>query len=236
MDKQAFIQNVRNWQADAVETALASDLSLGNYTDKIGKTPLHHCAEIDATKFHLSVDDSLKTARALLSAGADVNAVRIIIDDGEEFHATPLWYAVAWGKNFELAQFLLTNAARPDDNAVGAAIWDQDLRMAALLRSHGARVDAPFRHETPLLRTVKARRLMLLKWLVDNGAQINFQDDQGYTALHHAAKGTHTLTQVEELLQYGANPALEARDGSTAISLATDRGRTKLVALLEKFL
>jgi ankyrin repeat protein len=146
-----------------------------------------------------------------------------------------LWYAIAWGKNFELARLLLENGASPDDHATGAAIWDQDLRLAVLLRSHGAQILAPFRYETPLLRTVKARRLMLLKWLVDNGAQINFQDEQGYTALHYAARGTHTLTQVEELLHYGAKPALTARDGSTPISLATDRGKEKLVPLLEKF-
>jgi len=235
MDKRAFIKSVRTWQSEVVSNALAVDPDLAKCVDKIGKTPLHHCAEIDAKKFRLSVDDSLKTARALLGAGADVNAIRIIIDDGQEFYATPLWYAVAWGRNYDLARLLLECGARPDDNAVGSAIWDQDLRMAELLRTHGAKIDHMARGETPLLGNVKARRLKLLKWLIDNGANINFQDTSGYTALHYAAKGGHTLAQVEELLSYGAKPQIKAMDGSTPIALAEAKGKSKLVKLLKSF-
>lgn len=235
MDKRAFIQSVRNWQADAVRNALASDPGLANYADKIGKTPLHHCAEIDAKKFGLNLSASIDTAQALLLAGADLNAIRAIIDDGEEFHASPLWYAVAWGKNYDLARLLLESGARPDDNAAGSAIWDQDLRIAELLRTHGANIDHQSRGETPLLRTAKARRLKLLKWLIDHGADINFQDANGFSALHYAAKGTHTLVQVEELLSYGAKPQLKARDGSTPVTLAEAKGKPKLVRLLRSF-
>jgi len=170
-----------------------------------------------------------------MGASADVNAIRTIIDDGEEFQATPLWYAVAWGKNYDLARLLLEGGARPDDNAVSSAIWDQDLRIAELLRTHGANIDHQSRGETPLLRTVKARRLKLLKWLIDNGADINFQDPHGFSALHYAAKGTHTLVQVEELLSYGAQPGLKANDGNTPIALAEAKGKSRLVKLLMSF-
>ena len=235
MDKRAFIRSVRNWQAEAVGTALAADRVLAKYTDKIGKTPLHHCAEIDAKKLHLNTNDSLETARALLAAEADVNAIRIIMDDGEEFHASPLWYAVAWGKNYDLARLLLENGAHPVDNAIGSAIWDQDLRMAELLRTHGANIDHVSRNETPLLRTVKGRRLKLLKWMIDHGADINFQDASGYAGLHYAVSGSHTLAQVEELLSYGARPQLRAKDGSTPIALAKEKGKSRLVKLLNSF-
>jgi ankyrin repeat protein len=233
MDKRVFVQNVRTWKSEAVKTALATDSTLANYTDKIGKAPLHHCAEMNATKFRLSVADSLKTARALLRAGADVNAIRIIIDDGEEFYASPLWYAVAWGKNYELVRLLLENGARPDHNAVGSAIWDQDEKLAELLRVHGGNIDHEFRGETPLLRTVKAKRLKLLQWLTDNGADINFQDAKGYSALHYAAIGSHTLVQIAELLRWGANPNAKAKNGSTPIALAQAQGKTKLVKLFQ---
>jgi ankyrin repeat protein len=218
-----------------VTSALVNDRDLANYTDKIGKTPLHHCAEIDAEKLRLNVDDSLETARALLFAGGDVNAARVIIDEGEEFLATPLWYAVAWGKNYDLVHLLLESGARPDDNATGSAIWDQNLRIAELLRSYGANIDHLSRGETPLLRTVKARRLHLLKWLVDHGADINFQDAEGFAALHYAVKRDHTLAQIDELLSCGARPELKANDGSTAIGLAAAKEKSKLVRLLESF-
>ena len=236
MDKRKFIKSVRNWESRVVETALADDPALARDVDKIGKTPLHHCAEIDPKKFRLKVANSIETAKALLDAGADVNAIRIIMDEGEEFLATPLWYAVAWGKNLALARLLLETGAHPDNNAVGAAIWDQDLAMAELLRSHGGEIDHTFRGETPLLRTVKGKRLRLLKWLTENGADINARDDKGYTALHYAAKGTHTLVQVEELLRHGARPDIQAKDNSTALSLARALKEKKLVALLDEFL
>jgi ankyrin repeat protein len=235
MDKRAFITSVRGWQASAVKAALSAEPDLASYVDKIGKTPLHHCAEIDPSKSHLNVADSLKTAGALLDAGAEVNAIRIIIDDGEEFQATPLWYAVAWGKNYDLVRLLLEQGAQPDHNATGSAIWDQDLRTAELLRTHGGNIDHASNDGTPLFRNVKARRLKLVKWLIDHGAKINFQDASGFSALHYAVKGKHTLSQVEELLSYGAKPQLPAKDGSTPLSLAEARGKPRLVKLLKSF-
>jgi ankyrin repeat protein len=236
VDKRAFIKAVRTWDSRTVEAAVANDPGLARHIDQLGKTPLHHCAEINPKKFGLKASESIATAKTLLDAGADVNAVRIILDEGEEFLATPLWYAVGWGKNLALARLLLETGAHPDNNAVGAAIWDQDLTMAELLRSHGGDIEHTFRGETPLLRTVRAKRLRLLKWLTENGADLNTQDASGSTVLHHAVKGTHTLAQVEELLRHGARPDIEAKGGSTPLSLARELGKKKMVVLLDKFL
>ena len=111
-------------------------------------------------------------------------------------------------------RLLLEQGARPDHNATSSAIWDQDLRIAELLRTHGGNLDYVSGGGTPLLRTVKARRLKLVKWLIDHGANINFQDPEGFSALHYAVTSTHTLSQIEELLSYGAKPQLPARDGT----------------------
>lgn len=232
MDKRAFIKAVRGWDSVAVADALAGEPALARYIDQIGKTPLHHCAEINPKKFQLQVAKSIATAKALLDAGADVNAVRVIIDDGEKFAATPLWYSVAWGKNLALARLLLETGAHPDDNAMGSAIWDQDLMMAELLRSHGGNIDHKFRGETPLLRTARARRLRLLNWLTENGADINVKDPAGYTVLHYSVKGAHTLGEIESLLKHGARPNAKAKDGSTPLSLAQAAGKKRVVELI----
>lgn len=234
MDKRTFIRSVRNWESDTVKSVLAKDSSLSMYKDQNGKAALHHCAETNAQKTGLSVADSIKTARALISAGADVNALRIIMDEGEEFHARPLWYAVAWGKNFELARFLLGKGADPND-CMFAAVWDENLRIAKLLHSHGAEIDPVAHDGTPLLLMIKSKRFKLLDWIIARGANINSQDDKGYTGLHFAVKRKFTLAQVKMLLDHGANPLLKAKDGSTPISLAADHGRTKLVALLREY-
>jgi ankyrin repeat/SAM/basic leucine zipper domain-containing protein 1 len=235
MDRRSFIKSVKNWDAVSVESALVDDPRLSRYADQTGRTPLHHCAEVNPKKVHLDVADSIKTAKALLSAGADVNATRIIMDEGKPFYASPLWYAVAWGKNFELARFLLENGAVPDDNATRSAIWDEDLRMAELLRLHGADIDAHLPDGTPLLQNVKSKRFRLISWLVSHGANINFQDERGYTALRYAVESRHTLAQVEELLRCGADARLEAKDGHTPASRAKSLGRPRLVPILEHF-
>ena len=234
MQKRLFIKQVRDWNASAVGNALKEEPELARYVDDIGKTPLHHCAAMNTLESKHDVASSVATAEALISSGADVNAVRIIIDDGEEFRATPLWYAIAWGKNPALTRFLLKQGARPDDNAVRSAIWDQDLEIANLLLSFGANIDAEIHQQTPLLETVKSKRMKLLGWLVGNGARINFQDDQGYSALHYAVKRNH-LKQVAELLQLGADPELKGKDGATPLSLARKLGRQNLQSCLKKF-
>ena len=182
MDKKAFLKNVRTWKSDVVKAALAKDPGLATYIDPTGKAPLHHCAATNAAKSGLKTKDSIKTARSLLEAGADVNAIRVIIDDGEEFHASPLWYAIAWGKNAKLGRFLLENGSKPH-NCMWAATWDQDLETTGLLLAYGADVDPVFHNETPLLQLVRSKRLRLLGWLIKNGANINFQDEKGYTPL-----------------------------------------------------
>ena len=75
---RTFITSVRSWQVSAVRRGTQRRADLASCADKIGKTPLHHCAGIDPRKFHLDVNDSLKPPPRLLRAGADVNAIRII--------------------------------------------------------------------------------------------------------------------------------------------------------------
>ena len=230
MDKRQFISDVRNWNARAVAKAIAEAPELANFEDRSRKTPLHHCAGINAKDAGLPVRNSIETTKTLIEAGADVNAVRTILDDGEEFHATPLWYAVAWGRNLRLSRFLLEQGAKPN-GCMWAACWDQSVEMATLLRRFGAEVDPVFHDETPLLLIVKSKRMKLLPWLVANGANVNAQDKLGFTALHYAVKRNHNLKQMEQLLELGADPSLKARNGSSPMSLAEGAGKRKLVTL-----
>ena len=87
-------------------------------------------------------------------------------------------------------------------------------------------------NETPLLLAIKSRRLKLFEWLLQSGANINFQDENGYSGLSYAIKRKYTLDEVRMLSDHGADPLLKASDGSTSLSFARDQRQTRLVALL----
>ena len=62
---------------------------------------------------------------------------------------------------------------------------------------------------------------------VDIGAR----DDDGWTALMHAARGGHQGT-VKVLLEHGANVHSENNEGGTALHVAAEYGRSEVVRLL----
>ena len=69
-----------------------------------------------------------------------------------------------------------------------ALVYADDLASAKLLRRHGARIDEVFDGETPLIYAMRHRRARFAKWLLSQGANPNFSDGRGLTALHHAVR------------------------------------------------
>lgn len=74
--------------------------------------------------------------------------------------------------------------------------------------------------------------------LADGKADINHQNNFGYTALIEAVAltdGSKVYQQiVQELLAYNANKELRDDNGMTALEYAKDRGYTEMIELLEK--
>lgn len=231
MDQKTFIQLVQTWQAAEVRAALAAKPSFATMVAPNGMTPLHRCCRTNLKKSGLPAKASIGTAKALLKAGADVNTVRIIIDEGEEFRATPLWYAVAWGQNAALAKFLLEQGADPN-NCLFASAWAQDATLTEMLLQYGAAVDPVAFGETPLMFILKARKLAAAAVLIKHGADINHRDAQGFTVLHHAVKKKFTQQQTGELLKLGADRSVKNNDGENPSELAKQLGQTGLAKLL----
>jgi ankyrin repeat protein len=80
------------------------------------------------------------------------------------------------------------------------------------------------RGETPLMVACSAQSAVSLRPLIDAGADLNAQDNKGFTALMHAmeadAKGA-----FEELLMRGANPMLPNRYGKNLLDMAIDQNK-----------
>ena len=70
-----------------------------------------------------------------------------------------------------------------------------------------------------------------VKRLIEEGADVNAQDIDGYTALMTASANGHPeVTKL--LIEGGANVNAQSNDGETALMLALMRGRNEITQLL----
>jgi ankyrin repeat protein len=219
ISKTSFLEAVRNWEAKEVSEALRQRPEFASVTDSRGRTPLHVCAN-RALRSTSESASAVATAKALVKAGADVNAVQPIPDDGEIFRATALWYALAWGRNRTLASYLLKCKANPN-HCMFALVYADDLTSAKLVKRHGAKIDEVFDGETPLIYAARHRRDKFVEWLLKEGANPNFRDRRGLSALHHAVRRRLSDSTLRALQNAGADTRAVSNDGVSVARLAT---------------
>src|SRR5262244_2370429 len=91
----------------------------------------------------------------------------------------------------------------------------------------GARLDPVAEDETPFLGAIKWSRFKAAERLLHHGANVNFQNSKGMTALHFVVKKNSDRRHVEMLLRHGADPCLrDAKDVSPLDMVARRRDKT----------
>ena len=136
----------------------------------------------------------------LLAHGLDLDAEAFTED---AWKATPLWFAIARGRNLLLAEYLLERGCDPN-YALWAAAFNDDLEAIDLLVGYGAIVDDPsVPDETPFLSAVKVSHFQPAGRLLDHGADVNVQDPKGMTALHYMLKKQSDKAHFEMLVAHG---------------------------------
>jgi ankyrin repeat protein len=105
------------------------------------------------------------------------------------------------------------------------ATKESRLEVVRLLLSHGADVNergrsgGPF-HVTPLMLGATLGRVAIVAELIHAGAQVDAQDEEGFTALHHAAARGHRGV-VESLIAARADVHARSAAGETPLMLAS---------------
>jgi uncharacterized protein len=86
---------------------------------------------------------------------------------------------------------------------------------------------------TPLINAASSNNLELMKWLIENGAVVNHQDRNGFSALHFTAQ-ENKVDASKLLIENGADLDLKDGNGNTPLSNAvfSSRGDFALVNLL----
>jgi ankyrin repeat protein len=150
---------------------------------------------------------SARIVNFLLDNGLDVNSARVM----DDYPCNTVWFAVARGRNRTLVKLLVDRGAKP--NGLFAAGWYDDVDMIELLLRSGASIDEHAEDETPFLHCWKNQRFKSAKFLVRRGANVNFQDSKGKTALHYAIEKSFDPELIRFLVANGASPDINDRTG-----------------------
>ncbi len=214
VSKTRMRELVVGFRARDVAEALRDHPELLRVRDPRGRNALHLCCGTSVEKGR-TAQASIQTADVLIEAGLDL--------DGEAFRegswkATPLWYAVARGRNAALVRHLLERGASPE-HCLWAATYHGDGRLLRTLIEAGATVDAVAEDETPLLHAAKWSRFAAAKVLLAAGADPDFRDRKKLTALHYLLKKGSDVAHVRMFVAAGARGDIPGPDGRTAIEL-----------------
>lgn len=214
--------------ARTVERLLAKDRGLALARDGGLLTALQCCGGSRMGASDAKVSAGLAAcARALVAAGADVNA-----RTKSWSHEVTVSYFVIRSGQVEMLRLLLDHGLDATE-AVAAAAWDNREDILDILLRHGARLDEAFDHTRPVLNElVRWGQFKPARMLLGKGANPNVPDrERGWTAVHQAVSRGN-VAMLKDLLDAGGNPAARDSDGVQPRDLARGKNRRQLLALL----
>ena len=208
-----------------VEAELARDPSLARTGNETGDTALHHAAK----NGHVAV------AQSLVSAGANVDAVR---GDGyRPVHCAlmPNWFFQArLGAREEMAEWLLSRGAR-HTIFIAALRGDTQFVRDELARDGSLANFEDTCHHRVLSAAVRRGDVEMTRLLLDHGADPNLPEEGAPRGLSlWIAVNDRQAEIVRMLLAHDADPNGDVDSCGTPISQAHTKGYRELYELLQK--
>jgi hypothetical protein len=226
VSRTSLRESARGHRWAELEAGLAARPDLAEARDEKGRNWLHlACGSPPA-----DIAGSIRTADVLLASGLGLDAPAFT--EGE-WRATPLWYAVSWGRNLALAEHLLELGACPN-HCLFAAAWNHDREAIRLLLAHGADIEEGAPGETPSLGAVGWSRFGPAEELLDGGADPNARDGKGRTALHMMLAKNSGIENFAMFAIRGARGDIPDGEGRTAIEIMRRKRDPAFRALAEE--
>jgi ankyrin repeat protein len=222
VSKARIFEAVKHLDLDAVKALVDAKPALLTATDRQGRTLLHLACAADCAALGVPAAEASRMVNFLLDRGLDID-----IPIGRD-KVTPLFAAVARGRNPTLVRFLLKRGAQVRSAPGGglfAAAWWNDVENLELLIRAGAQIDIVV-GITPFLAAWCWQKFDAAKVLALSGANVNYRDSQGRTALYHGVDKEFDPALLSWLVKHGASPDTENRDGVSA-RLKASRKRDK---------
>ena len=217
MTKIRIIEAVRNLDLESTKALLRAKPSLLTATDRQGRNLLHLACSSSSEKLKVPEVVSARLVSFLLDQGLDIES-----PVGRDA-CTVLFSAVASGRNKTLVKLLLQRGAKVTSAPGGglfAAGWWEDIENLDLLIRAGAQIDVVVAEGkqigTPFLGCWCWKKFEAAKFLALKGANVNFQDQKGRTALHHGIEKEFDPALLKWLVQHGASPDIEDHDSVSA--------------------
>jgi ankyrin repeat protein len=222
---------VKTFRSKEVDAALVEKPELLGVRDDRGRNWLHLCCGVNPKRAKLKGEDSVKTAGALLRHGIDIN--QEAFTEGE-WKATPLWFAIARGENLVLAEFLLKRGSNPN-YCLWAAGFVENIEAIRLLVRHGANVnDHSAIEESPFMGAIKWSHFKAAEELLKLGADVNYVDPTGMTALHYMLKKGSEKKYFAMMIAHGARGDIKNKDGVTAAEIMRKKRDPEFQKMAEK--